>query len=65
MLEAILAERRKEFLGEGKRWFDLVRTNKWSKYSTLDDARKILFPIHRTHLIENAKLTQNPGYPMP
>lgn len=65
LLEAILAERRKEFLGEGKRWFDLVRTNKWSKYSTLDDARKILFPIHRTHLIENAKLTQNPGYPMP
>ncbi|WP_028120801.1 RagB/SusD family nutrient uptake outer membrane protein [Epilithonimonas tenax] len=32
-IEYILAERSREFFGEGYRWFDLVRTQKWSQLS--------------------------------
>jgi len=66
LLDAILLERQKEFLGEGKRWFDLVRTNRWQQVmypiNGMNDSRKILFPIHRNHLIQNPELVQNPGY---
>ena len=30
-IEYILAERSREYFGEGYRWFDLVRTQTWSK----------------------------------
>lgn len=36
-LEAILAERKKEFVAEGKRWFDLVRVAKKDNYTTYRD----------------------------
>lgn len=65
LADAILAERQKEFVGEGKRWFDLVRTGKWAEHSQLTDPVKVLFPIHRDHLNENPELTQNEGYPYP
>lgn len=65
LIEAILAERRREFVAEGKRWFDLVRTGRWSTYSKLTDEQRIWFPIHRDHLLQNPNLEQNPGYARP
>ena len=66
LLDAILAERQKEFVGEGKRWFDIVRTNRWAQHSSLTDEAKIVFPIHRDHLNQNPELEQNfPAYPYP
>lgn len=66
VLDAILDERQKEFLGEGKRWFDLVRCNRWKEVmqpiNGMSDERKVLFPIHRDHLNQNLNLKQNPGY---
>jgi tetratricopeptide (TPR) repeat protein len=75
---AILKERQLEFIAEGKRWFDLVRTGRAievmdpvlkrrqeaSGFSPVgfDDPAKILFPIHRDILNANTLLTQNPGY---
>ena len=32
-IDYILAERSREFFGEGYRWFDLVRTQKWNEYA--------------------------------
>jgi hypothetical protein len=66
LLDAILRERRKEFLGEGKRWFDLVRTGRWREamfpVNGMNDPRQVLFPIHRDHLNQNYNLVQNPGW---
>ncbi|ACU08184.1 RagB/SusD domain protein [Flavobacteriaceae bacterium 3519-10] len=33
-IDYILAERSREFYGEGYRWYDLVRTQKWGEYAT-------------------------------
>ena len=33
-IDYILAERSREYFGEGKRWFDLVRTQKWQEYAS-------------------------------
>lgn len=68
ILDAIIAERQKEFVGEGKRWFDLVRTNRWTQFTSLTDPdpQKALFPVYRDHLTQNPNLTQNyPAYPYP
>ncbi len=33
-IDYILAERSREYYGEGYRWFDLVRTQKWAEYAS-------------------------------
>ena len=32
-IDYILAERSREYFGEGQRWWDLVRTQKWADYA--------------------------------
>jgi len=75
---AILTERQLELFAEGKRWFDLVRTNRvldildpiitnrqilgHVTVTGFKDPRKILWPISRTVLNADLTLTQNPPY---
>jgi len=59
---AVLKERAVELVGEGKFWFDLVRTGHAADIGGVTDPARWLFPISKTHLDENAKLTQNEGY---
>lgn len=66
--QAILLERRKEFIGEGHRWFDLIRTG--SALGILGNAKgitsesQLLFPIPQSELDANnhPKMTQNKDY---
>ena len=68
----ILDERQFELLGEGKRWWDLIRTDKAIEVlnpilDTIPNARqltteRLLSPIFDEHLIENPMLEQTPGY---
>ena len=44
--------------GEGKYWFDLVRTGHNDDLAGCPDNR-ILFPIYINHLLQNPKLIQN------
>lgn len=60
-LDAILKERRLEFLGENMRYYDLIRTNK--AISTLNILPyQALLPIPGRELQNNTNLTPNPGY---
>ncbi|MFC6098904.1 RagB/SusD family nutrient uptake outer membrane protein [Olivibacter domesticus] len=75
---AILNERQLELFGEGKRWFDLVRTKNVIKImdpiikkrqrnlllqeTGFSDERLMLFPISREVMNRNPKITQNPPY---
>lgn len=65
--EEVLAERRKEFVGEGQRFFDLVRTETLEE--KVMEAKDIqvnpiyyLFPIPQRERDVNTNLPQNPGY---
>lgn len=71
----ILQERTKEFIGEGKRWFDVVRLQDANKqplvYSAaasytgtpiLTTAKPILWPIDTGVLSGDALIEQTPGY---
>lgn len=65
---ALDLERRREFMFESKRWFDIlrkgpVRAVELMRLSgrTLDET-KLLFPIPASELEINPNLTQNPGY---
>ena len=72
-LERILLEKRKEFVGEGQTFFDLIRNKKDIKRTGNDhlpaapklirytDYRTIE-PIPRRELEANKNIQQNPGY---
>ena len=78
MENAILQERQYELIGEGKRWYDLVRTTKVKEVmdpvmtrrqlaagnpvTGFGDIRRIYWPLNRTVLNANPKLEQNKGY---
>ncbi len=64
ILEAIFQERKKEFMGEGYRWYDLVRYNKIAqkdkKFLSLIEKGGIYWPVAKELLAQNPLLTQNP-----
>lgn len=65
---AVLQERRWEFVAEGQRWFDLVRTHTLetlvpiAKPGVVPQAKHYLFPLPQRELDLNPNLVQNPGY---
>ena len=69
---AIAAERRFELVGEGHRWFDLLRTgqaisvmNAWFTGEGLNiqiDENDLLMPIPLSQINTDPAITQNPGY---
>jgi len=63
ILEAIFKERRRELLGEGWRWFDLVRLKRVQDYTTLTltqiNGGATKWPISKVALNNNSKLVQN------
>lgn len=65
--EALLQERRFEFVFEGKRWYDLRRMgdNFVYEYTSIApaDSYKLLWPVDRGTLTNNRSLDQTPGYP--
>ena len=62
----ILRERQVELAGEGRRWFDLLRTEKWKEVmkpiNGMEQDGNELFPIHYSHILENPKIVQNTYY---
>ncbi len=65
--EAILKERFLEFIGEGKRWYDLRRMGDSYVYAntslTTATSYKLFWPIDRATLTNNRLLKQTDGYP--
>lgn len=64
---AILDERYKEFIGEGKRWWDLRRAGDSFvidniSFLNLGDEYKLLLPITQDMIGRNPLLDQTPGY---
>jgi hypothetical protein len=68
--DSVFVERRKEFIQEGHRWFDLVRRGGTALVDALHklpaksaaSSKNNLFPIPQVEIQLNSKLTQNPGY---
>ena len=65
---AVLKERRMEFVAEGQRWFDLVRTKTLetlvpiAKPGITPQDKHYLFPVPQYEVDLNPNLKQNPGY---
>ena len=64
---AILTERYKEFVGEGKRWWDLRRAGdsfviENIRFLNPGDEYKLLLPIPQGMIGRNPLLDQTPGY---
>ena len=66
---AVWKERRREFVWEGQRWFDLVRQGRLKLRVeaakpgvTVDENKHTLFAIPQRERDLNPNLTQNPGY---
>jgi starch-binding outer membrane protein, SusD/RagB family len=64
VLKIIFEERHRELMGEGQRWYDLIRLNKIrqndAKFMNLINSGGIYWPISRKLLLQNNLLTQNP-----
>ncbi len=70
--DAIEQERRLELVGEGHRWFDLLRTgraitvmNTWFKTNSINitiDSNKLLMPVPQGQIDTDPSIKQNPGY---
>ena len=58
LLTSVLHERRLEFLGEGFRWFDLVRTGRYTEELDLPE-KYTVFPIPQRERDLNPNLAQN------
>ncbi len=63
-LNKLLNERRKEFAYEGKRWYDILRTNKILEFKTEPTfvKNRTLLAVPQSEIDKNPKLTQNPTY---
>lgn len=63
IIDEIFAERRRELMGEGWRWYDLIRYNRIKRNNTyfnqLLDKEGIYWPIAQDVLNRNSKLVQN------
>ena len=66
VIDYVLNERQIELVGEGKRWFDLVRTKRavqvMEPINGMNNVNQTLFPINQSLINQNPKLIQNPGY---
>ncbi|RLD43579.1 MAG: RagB/SusD family nutrient uptake outer membrane protein [Bacteroidetes bacterium] len=67
--KTVLQERRMEFVNEGQRWYDLVRTENLIEYVKRAKGEKAnpqtfnyVFPIPQREIDINHNLTQNPNY---
>jgi len=68
--EAVFLERRKEFIQEGNRWFDLSRRGGTYLYDALKKfpaktgaaVKDTLYPVPQSEIELNPLLTQNPGW---
>jgi hypothetical protein len=68
--DSVFLERRKEFIQEGHRWFDLVRQGGTVLVDALHkipaksaaSSKNNLFPIPQVEIQLNSQLKQNPGY---
>lgn len=64
LIDAIFTERRKELMGEGQRWFDLIRYKKIKNndpvFNSMIQNGGIYWPISKSLLTENPLLVQTP-----
>lgn len=74
LLDEIALERRKELVGEGHRWFDLVRTGKAIQVMTAHfqntpgygtaviNPHNLIMPVPQSQINTDPAIKQNPGY---